>query len=50
MNKLKVYIAAALFLALTAFKLLFPAQMEGLRRETLRIGATRPLSRRSAGA
>ncbi len=40
MNKLKVYIAAALFLALTAFKLLFPAQMESLRRETLRIGAT----------
>ena len=40
MDKVRVYAAAALFILLTAVKLLFPAQMDVLRREALRIGAT----------
>ena len=39
MDKIRVYIASALFILLTAIKLLFPAQMDALRRETLRFAA-----------
>ena len=39
MDKIRVYIASALFILLTAIKLLFPAQMDALRRETLRLAA-----------
>ena len=42
MDKVRIYIASALFILLTALKLLFPAQMDMLRRETLRLsGADR---------
>ena len=40
MNRIKLLIASALFVLLTAVKLLFPAQMETLRSETLRLGGT----------
>lgn len=39
MDKIRIYIASALFILLTAIKLLFPAQMDALRRETLRFAA-----------
>ena len=39
MGKIRIYIASALFILLTAIKLLFPAQMDALRRETLRFAA-----------
>lgn len=39
MDKVKVYVASALFILLTAIKLLFPAQMDTLRREALRLTA-----------
>ena len=40
MDKIRLYVAAVLFVLLSAVKLLFPAQMDVLRQETLRIGAT----------
>lgn len=40
MDKLRVLIASLLFLALTAFKLLFPAQFDSLRQEAGRLGGT----------
>ena len=40
MDKIRIYIASALFILLTAIKLLFPAQMDVLRRETLRLTGT----------
>ena len=36
-DKIRVYIASALFILLTAIKLLFPAQMDTLRRGALRL-------------
>ena len=42
MNRIRVVIASALFILLTAIKLLFPAQMDALRREAGRLaGADR---------
>ena len=38
MDKLRLYIASALFVLLTAVKLLFPAQMDTLRRQAERLG------------
>ncbi len=38
MDKLKLYIASALFILLTVAKLLFPAQLDTLRREAGRLG------------
>lgn len=40
MDKIRVYIASALFILLTAIKLLFPAQMDTLRRGALRLAAS----------
>ena len=40
MDKIRIYIASALFILLTAIKLLFPAQMDTLRREALRLAAS----------
>lgn len=40
MDKVKLAAATALFLLLTALKLLFPAQLEALRQEAGRIGGT----------
>ena len=40
MDKIRVYIASALSILLTAIKLLFPAQMDTLRREALRLAAS----------
>lgn len=40
MDKIRLYIATALFLLLTAVKLLFPAQMDVLRREAQRLSGT----------
>ena len=40
MNRIKLLIVSALFILLTAVKLLFPAQMDTLRRETMRLGGT----------
>ena len=39
MDKVRVYIASAVFILLTAIKLLFPAQMDVLRHEALRLTA-----------
>ena len=39
MDRVRVYIAAGLFILLTAVKLLFPAQMDTLRREAVRLAA-----------
>ena len=39
MDKVRVYIASAAFFLLTAIKLLFPAQMDVLRNEALRLTA-----------
>ena len=38
MDKLRLYIASALFVLLTVAKLLFPAQLDTLRREAGRLG------------
>ena len=40
MDKIRIYVASAVFILLTAVKLLFPAQMDTLRREALRLAAT----------
>lgn len=40
MDKIRIYIASALFILLTAVKLLFPAQMETLRQQAQRLSAT----------
>ena len=40
MDKIKIYIASALFILLTAIKLLFPAQMDMLRRQAGRLAGT----------
>ena len=40
MDKIKLTIASLLFIVLTAVKLLFPAQMDQLRREALRLSGT----------
>ena len=39
-DRIRVYIASALFIMLTAVKLLFPAQMDAFRLEALRPSAT----------
>ena len=39
MDKVRVYIASAVFILLTAIKLLFPAQMDVMRNEALRLTA-----------
>ena len=39
MDRIRIYIASALFVLLTAVKLLFPAQMDVLRHEALRLTA-----------
>ncbi len=39
MDKVRVYIASGLFVLLTAIKLLFPAQMDVLRREVTQLAA-----------
>ena len=39
-DRIRVYIASAIFIMLTAVKLLFPAQMDAFRREALRLAAT----------
>lgn len=38
MDKLRLYIASALFVLLTVAKLLFPAQLDTLRRQAERLG------------
>ena len=40
MERIRLYIASALFILLTAIKLLFPAQMDVLRRGAERIAGT----------
>ncbi len=40
MDKVRIWIASALFILLTAVKLLFPAQMDVLRREAQRLSGT----------
>ena len=40
MDKVRIYVASALFILLTAIKLLFPAQMELLRQEAGRLRGT----------
>ena len=40
MDKIKLTVASLLFIALTAVMLLFPAQMDVLRREAQRLGGT----------
>ncbi len=40
MDRIRVYIASALFIVLTAVKLFFPAQMDVLRREAGRLAGT----------
>ena len=40
MDRIRLYIASALFILLTAIKLLFPAQMDMLRREAGRLAGT----------
>ena len=40
MNRIRLYIASALFILLTALKLLFPAQMDVLRRGAERLAGT----------
>ena len=40
MDKLKLYIASALFILLTVLKLLFPGQLDILRQEADRLKAT----------
>ena len=42
MDKLRLYIASALFVLLTVAKLLFPAQLDTLRREAGRLGGGEP--------
>lgn len=39
MDKLRLYIASALFVLLTVAKLLFPAQLDTLRRQAERLGS-----------
>ena len=41
MDKIKLAVAAALFLLLTALKLLFPAQLDMLRDSAARLGGGR---------
>jgi len=38
MDKIRLYIASALFVLLTVVKLLFPAQLDTLRRQAERLG------------
>lgn len=40
MDRIKVYVATALFILLTAIKLLFPAQMDMLRRQAEKLSGT----------
>ena len=40
MDRIRIWIASALFVLLTAIKLLFPAQMDVLRREAWRLAGT----------
>lgn len=40
MDKVKLAVATALFLFLTALKLLYPAGLDFLRQEAVRLGAT----------
>lgn len=40
MDKIRICVASALFILLTAVKLLFPAQMDLLRQEARRLAAT----------
>lgn len=40
MDRIRIWIASALFVLLTAIKLLFPAQMDVLRREAGRLAGT----------
>ena len=40
MDRIRLYIAAALFVLLTAVKLLFPAQMDALRQSAARLAGT----------
>lgn len=40
MDRIRIWIASAVFILLTAIKLLFPAQMDMLRREAERLAGT----------
>ena len=40
MDRIRIWIASAVFILLTAIKLLFPAQMDMLRREAGRLAGT----------